>query len=151
VCRAPSSANVIKDGGFDSQSALSKWTSSGTTWSNSDGDSCPASGSITINGGKVTRCFQVPPAPPGTQYAFGFQYKAGTGSNGCFGGTFQDANCSQNGSLLINLPTNATSLWSSAGVVVDVPENTSSISVECQTSSFLTMDQVFLRATGYGF
>ena len=150
VCRTPSTANVINDGGFDKQSDLSKWTSTGTVWTNSDADACPGSGSITISGGSIKRCFQIPRVPAsGAEYAFGFRYKAGPEGNGCIGGTFQDANCTQNGSFFINVPANESSVWSSEFFQGSVPEGTSSISVECRNGSFLTMDQMFLRKTGF--
>jgi hypothetical protein len=151
VCRTPSTANVINDGGFDNQSDLSKWTSSGTVWTNSDADGCPGSGSVTISSsGSIKRCFQIPQVPAsGAEYAFGFRYKTGPGGSGCFGGTFQDANCTQNGSLFINIGTSESSIWSSEFFQGSVPEGTSSISVECKNSSSLTLDQMFLRKTGF--
>lgn len=152
VCRTPSSGNVIKDGGFDNASALNSWTSSGTVWSkSSDADACPGSGSITLSGGKISRCFQIPSVPAGgATYAFGMTYKAGSDSGaGCTGSTFQDAGCTQNGSLFFLSPADQSSTWTSSFLQTDAPEGTSSVHVECQTSSFLTIDQMFLRVAGF--
>jgi len=144
---------VIKDGGFDSQSVLSKWTKTGTVWTNSDADGCPESGSITISGSgaAIERCFQIPKvAAGGVDYTFGIRYKAGPDGTGCTGGTFQDSNCTQNGSLFINMPADESSSWTSAIFAADVPEGTSSVSVRCQNNSFLTIDQMFLRLSSSG-
>jgi len=155
VCRTPKSENVIKDGGFDDASALNSWTSTDTVWTNSDADSCPESGSITISG-SVKRCFQIPQVPPGGKdYTFGIRYKAGGGgTGGCVGGSYQDSNCTQGGGFLINLAAGESSSWTEASFTASVPEGTSSIDVQCQNSSFLTIDQAFLRPsgfTGWGF
>jgi hypothetical protein len=51
----------------------------------------------------------------------------------------------------INLGISASSIWSSDVATSSVPEGTSSIFVQCQTS--LTIDQIYLRAgsPGNGF
>jgi hypothetical protein len=151
TCRVANSANVIKDGGFDSASVLSKWTSDTAVWTSGDADGCPASGSVSVSG-SISRCIQVPFTGPGTTYSLGLRYKTAANDGGCLGLFYADSNCMQGlGPDFINLGISESSIWSSDVATASVPEGTSSIFVQCQTS--LTIDQIYLRAgsPGNGF
>jgi hypothetical protein len=151
VCRLPRSGNVIKDGGFDTPSTLSGWTSRQAAWSNGDADACPASGSVTIAAsGGMSRCFQIPQVPAGgTQYALGMRSKS-AGANGCLGTFYQDGNCTQPSGTpdFLNLPASGSSTWSSTLATAPAPEGTLSIQVSCEVQSSLTIDQIFLGVSG---
>jgi hypothetical protein len=147
ACRLPASANLIKDGGFDTSSTLSSWTSSQTTWLSGDADACPASGSITTTG-SISRCFQVPQVPAGgSPYSLGLRYKS---SGGCFGSFHPASNCTQSSGTadFLNLAVGPSSTWSSGFTTNTAPEGTQSIQVQCFTSSSLTIDQIFLGVAG---
>jgi hypothetical protein len=151
ACRLPSSGNLISSGGFDTASTLGGWTSSQTTWSNSDADACPASGSVTLTGGTISRCVQIPQVPAGgAQYSLGLRSKS---EGGCLGSFFADSICTQpaGGADFLNLYSGPTSGWSSALTTNTVPAGTSSILVQCQTPSLsasFTIDQIYLRTSG---
>lgn len=151
MCRVANSANVIKDGNFDTTSALSNWTRNSTTWVNSDADQCPLSGSVTIVG-FISRCFQVPTVPAGgKQYSLGVRFKATDSGQGCLGMFYQDSNCMQSAGTadFLNMSAGGSDTWSSSLATSDAPEGTSSILVQCNGyDSGLTLDQIFLRVSG---
>jgi hypothetical protein len=152
ACRVANSANLIKDGGFDSSSDLSNWTANTAQWTNSDADDCPGSGAMTIDG-TITRCFQVPPAGPGASYSLGIRYKATGNGAGCAGLFYAASNCTVGlGPDFINMGASQSSAWRSEALTSSVPEGTSSIYLQCQGNT-ITIDQIYLRAglPGGGF
>lgn len=151
MCRAPNSANVIKDGGFDDPSTLSSWTSSQASWSTDDADGCPASGSVQVDG-PFSRCFQVPLVPAGgVEYSLGMISKSSSNAAGCFGGFYQDSNCTQpaGGANFLNLGGGGSSTtWTPSVARSPAPEGTRSILVECGSFESVRIDQIYLRVTG---
>jgi hypothetical protein len=151
VCRPPSSANVFPDAGFDNEQAFSNnWTRSQATWNSGDADGCPGSGSVMVTG-TMSRCFQN--AVGGVQYVLGFKYKQASDSgSGCYGGYYQDLNCSEpaGGADFLNAGASTASVsWVESSNTGTSPANTRSISVECHGGgATMNIDQIYLRRPG---
>jgi hypothetical protein len=153
-CRLPNSANVIKDGNFDTSTTLTAWTRQRTTWSSDDSDGCPGSGSVTIPAdGMIERCFQVSTDGQSRAYVLGFHSRLASNGAGCFGGFYSDSACSTpaGGADFLNAGAGGpSSAWTSIATQVTAPTGTRFISVQC---SGMGIDRIFLRPApvGVGF
>jgi hypothetical protein len=147
-CTQPSSANLLRNAGFDS--SLTSWKDGGVqaTWSQIDSEGCPYSGSVSLGDtatGDPSQCVAV---NPGVTYNFGGWVKKRDGGTyhcmiyfypdvGCigepmFGGGFSDPNRDY-------LPSD----WIFGSMAIDAPISAFSAAVRCDVNhSFV--DRLFL-------
>jgi hypothetical protein len=143
-CPQPSSANLLKNPGFDTD--LSNWNvTSGDgsiTWANADATSCPYSGSVYVTstdsamGPRLWQCVPISPSQSAftTPYYWGLRAK---GLIGCDIDAFFSPNCTGSSTSLASGVLWVNGSWSSISPAgsIDVGLDVSSIRLSCYVPS----------------
>jgi hypothetical protein len=151
ICQPKSPSNLLVNPGFDSD--LSGWinyVSNSKTWSNSDADGCPRSGSLSMVNGQdqVTQCV---PAAGNASYNVGFKYKQATGESfRCFLTFYTDSGCMTDtvgDSTTLDSAMTGSS-WIPYAAVVTAPVGAGSLQILCGSGGTANMDDFYINPSG---
>jgi hypothetical protein len=152
VCRAKAAKNLMQNAGFDSN--VSGWTSAENlaTWSGSDADGCPASGSLTApDGDTLSYCVQN--VLPNTTYYFGYKYvQDQAGAINCVVTWTTDTACQSGLSrFFVQSGTGTGTAWSSIASSATSSAGTVAAQILCGVGGNVKIDQVYLNTVISGF
>jgi hypothetical protein len=155
-CRTPSPGNLLENPGFDG--SASDWTLQGavTYVADEDADGCEGSGSVLVDS-LYEMPIQCLSGEELTEYHYGFRFRSSSAAG--YGGTaicniffFDTDDCEGtyigSGNAVAEYTTNN---WVSGQVVVDSPEDTQSIRVNCVAAAAAGYyDQLYLSLDSLG-